>query len=552
MALEKTQEEKFSTIVISSLSVTVVLLLILPMFFVAGKSTAYSAYENGDGEVLQLAQLTDMRQELLDEENYFIANTMSTPMLVNDWKDPHRTMLLIIAPEKPIDETEAQEIYKFVTEKGGKVIVASDNSNANLLSKKFGVTYFDSGFDNGKAVGGLLDENQHWVEYDDEGEIKRDANGGEIVTWRNVWTVATIGQDVENMDPGALRQGCSQFNINIYNTVDCRLPVMLRGPTGMKFEPSSKDISDPGHRKIMTLGAASTSAFIDIQGNGDAGDPLNPAPGDLKLIMRFDYPNITALDQVSSGSGGSAFSGGVGELSVTGSIVFVSDEEAFSNRLWSLDEARKTGLRESCIVENCWNQEINNNNDWLGNDIYFNTLIYDMMEFDNLDLSAQIKNGDYAGDKSNFQVVFDESRHITGVISAPFVEGMGTIVLLTSNTFLKWLVVLNVGLLLLVAMMIVPQKENWRHVFDLTRFSERPEKLDSKTYRTRVQQALFTKIRVHHDLTRDEMATKPPAEVQSMIGDPRLVELAYSQSRTYTPKELRQMMQAIRRWGKNN
>jgi hypothetical protein len=48
------------------------------------------------------------------------------------------------------------------------------------------------------------------------------------------------------------------------------------------------------------------------------------------------------------------------------------------------------------------------------------------------------------------------------------------------------------------------------------------------------------------------MATKPPAEVQSMIGDPRLVELAYSQSRTYTPKELRQMMQAIRRWGKKN
>ena len=117
VAGEKTQEEKFSTIVLSSLSITIVLLLILPMFFVAGKSTAYSAYENGEGEILQLAQLTDMRADLSDEEDYFIANTMSTPMLVNDWKDPHRTMLLIIAPEKPIDETEAEEIYKFVTEK---------------------------------------------------------------------------------------------------------------------------------------------------------------------------------------------------------------------------------------------------------------------------------------------------------------------------------------------------------------------------------------------------------------------------------------------------
>lgn len=554
MAEEKTDEERFSTIIVSSLTVTVVLLLILPMLFVAGKETAYSAYATGDTEIYQLAQLTDMRDSLDDEEHYFIANTMSTPMLVNDWKDPHRTMLLIIGPEKPIDETEAEEIYKFVTEKGGKVIVASDNSNANLLANKFGVTYFDYKFDEDKKqfVGGLLDENQHWVEFDESGQVKRDANGGEIVTWRNVWTVASIGQDIDSMSTAALRQGCSAFSLSTNNPTDCRMPVMLRAPTGLKFEPSNKDVTNPGHRQIMTLGAASTSAFIDTQGNGDPGDPLNPAPGDLKLIMRFDYHNITVLDQVSSGSSGSTLSGGVGELSVSGSITFVADEEAFSNRLWTLDEAKKTGLRESCIVENCWNQEINSNSDWLGNGNYFNALIYDMMEFDNSELSAKIKNGNFAGDKSNFQIVFDESRHITGVISAPFVETMGTIVLLTSNTFLKWLVVLNVGLLLLVAMMVVPQKENWRHVFDLTRFSERPEKLDPKTYRTRVQQALFTKIRVHHDLSRDQMATKPPSEVQSMIGDPRLVELAYSQSRTYTPKELRQMMQAIRRWGKKN
>ena len=147
-------------------------------------------------------------------------------------------------------------------------------------------------------------------------------------------------------------------------------------------------------------------------------------------------------------------------------------------------------------------------------------------------------------------MVFDESRHITGVVSAPFVESMGTVVLLTSNNFLKWLVVLNVGLLLLVAMMVVPQKENWRHVFDLTKFNQRPNKLDPGSYRLRVKQALITKIRVHHDLTRDEMASKQPSEVQAMIGDPRLVELVYNESKTYSPQELRKMMQAIRRWGR--
>ena len=84
-----------------------------------------------------------MRDTLGQEERYFVANTMSTPMLVNDWKDPHRTMLAIIGPEKPIDDTEAQEVYRFVTEKGGKVIVAADNTNANKLANMFGVTFFN-------------------------------------------------------------------------------------------------------------------------------------------------------------------------------------------------------------------------------------------------------------------------------------------------------------------------------------------------------------------------------------------------------------------------
>jgi hypothetical protein len=60
----------------------------------------------------------------------------------------------------------------------------------------------------------------------------------------------------------------------------------------------------------------------------------------------------------------------------------------------------------------------------------------------------------------------------------------------------------------------------------------------------------MAKIRIFYDLTKDEMALKPPAEVQTMIGNPRLVELAYSQNRTYSPQELRELLQTIRRWGK--
>ena len=533
MSEDKSEDANFTRMVVGSVAITMVLLLILPMIFVAGKSTYYSAYTEGEGgEISSLAQVTDMRETMANDEGYFIANTMSTPMLVNDWRDPHRTALMIIGPEKPIAETEADAIYDFVTNRGGKVIVAADGTNANRLAEKFGVTFFDSP---------LNDENQYWMEYTDGQPTEG--------SWLNVWGLAAVTEDVNEMPPSYLRQGCIDTDVLEENRLNCRLPVMFRSPTGMKFEPLPED--DPNQatenqRQVKILSTASPSAFIDVQGNGLADDQRNPAPGDLALIIRIDYPGITTFDKVSAGSGG-LVGGNTRELQVTGSIVFVSDEEAFSNRLWNLDVALENDMSSSCEQQsnNCWLNTVRETY-WQGNEQYFSLLIDDMMEHDNRKLAKSIRD-----DKSQFQIVFDESRHVTGIISAPFVETMGTVVLLTSNTFLKWLVVLNVGLLLLVAMMVVPEKENWRHIFDLTRFKERPNKLDSSSYRQRVQKALFTKVRVHHDLTRDQMAIIPPAEFQTMIGDPRLVELAYSQSRKYTPQELRQLMVAIRRWGKN-
>ena len=532
MTEESENNFDFNTVVIGSIAVTVVLLLLAPMIMVIGKDTSYSAYESND-----LAQLSEMRADMSDPtglpDSYFIANTMSTPMLVNDWKDPHRTMLVIISPEKPIDETAADAIYEFVTEKGGKVILAADNTNANRLASKFGVSYFDSP---------LLDQNQHWLEYNEDGSTK-------YPVWQNVWSVASVENDVNEMEAGAAKKGCSEFQISNNDPKSCRIPVMFRSPTGIRFEPTSEDLpqqNPDSQRQVSVLASASSSAFIDIVGDGDSSNAENPAPGDLSLMIRVDYPNVPVYDRVTGKSG---LNSGLEEIRVTGSIVFVSDDEAFSNRLWDISTAAETGMRSSCegIVESkCWMNEINDNNDWNGNSVYFQMLIHSMMEFDNTQLSSQIRQ-----DTGNFQIVFDESRHVTGTISAPFVAAMSTVVLLTSNTFLKWLVVLNVGLLLLVSMMVIPQKENWRHVFDLTRFNQRPNKLDSSTYKLRVKQALFTKVRVHHDLTRDQMASKPPAEVQAMIGDPRLVELAYSQTRTYSPQELRQLMVAIRKWGKN-
>ena len=94
---------------------------------------------------------------------------------------------------------------------------------------------------------------------------------------------------------------------------------------------------------------------------------------------------------------------------------------------------------------------------WRGNEAFFTALINDMMEFDNDELSATI-----ARTTDNFNIVFDESRHVSSTLSMPFTEAMGAIVLLTSDGVLKWLIILNLFALLAIAIMVVPEKETAR------------------------------------------------------------------------------------------
>ena len=108
----------------------------------AGKDVVFSPYEEVDSS-LSYQQITDARASYGEGGmGYTIANTMSTPMLVNDWKEPHRTLLIIAAPEKPFDAAEAAALHDFVTKKGGKVILASNSSNAQPVADLFGVKFF--------------------------------------------------------------------------------------------------------------------------------------------------------------------------------------------------------------------------------------------------------------------------------------------------------------------------------------------------------------------------------------------------------------------------
>jgi len=489
------------------------------------KNTVLSPYNNAADEY-SMQQLTEMRNVLEDRE-FSIANTMSTPMLVNDWNDPHRTMLIIAGPEKPFDAAEASALHDFVTKKGGKVILAASSTNAQLVASEFGVKYFDAP---------VYDDQRFYEVEDDLGTLQP-------ADYRRLWSVASVNQNISEMG-GERLVPCSQEMTSNAQVDNCRMPVFFHRPTAIQVLDEQSD-SD---REISILAAASTSARVaKYPDNIDSDQNPTLGEGMTGLIIRIDYPVTDVLDVIQNKD--------YGEIDVTGSIVFVSDHSVLANHLWDADLGEENGYLQCTSPayiqngHNCWDTDPDGlssglgNTDWNGNSQYFSALIYDMMEFDNPELSSTITRS-----PSEFYVVFDESRHVSSPLISPFTEAMGVVVLLTSDVVLKWLIILNLFALLAIAIMVVPEKENWRHVFDLTRFRERPSKLNPSQYQARTRDALLSKVRQFNDLTRDEFMRKSPAEIMQMVRDPRLVELI-SSTRSYSNEELREVIPQIRRWG---
>ena len=107
------------------------------------------------------------------------------------------------------------------------------------------------------------------------------------------------------------------------------MPVLFHSPTAIQVQ----DIEDDT-REVSVLASASDQAFVARSGF-DINNIANPKTGKTDLIVRVDYPNIAAYDAKSAGDNG--------EVSVTGSIVFVSDHSVFANHLWDFDTADLTG-----------------------------------------------------------------------------------------------------------------------------------------------------------------------------------------------------------------
>ena len=253
---------------------------------------------------------------------------------------------------------------------------------------------------------------------------------------RNVWALASVNIDVRDMNAAARTIGCSSEMLATSGSPlslmhQCRTPVLFRKTTAMQILQENDPLYPEQTRNAYVLAHASTSSFLDEMGtanldtgNGQLGE------GETELIVRIDYPGIKTTDKVLGER--------EGEISVTGSIVFVANDDVFANYLWDRDTAERTGHPDHCVEEfyadrkgSCWNGGADGLNPatdttWKGNSAFFSALISDMMEHVNDLTSYTVRLFNDA-----FYIVFVDSPHVTVALSAPFTEASGPIVLLT-------------------------------------------------------------------------------------------------------------------------
>ena len=94
-------------------------------------------------------------------------------------------------------------------------------------------------------------------------------------------------------------------------------------------------------------------------------------------------------------------------------------------------------------------------------------------------------------------------------------------------------------------------KEDWVHIFDLSRIKRRADLPDSKRLiRDRLRRALCGKVRLNIGLSNEEFEAMNQTQVTSIIKDHDLNDLLYNDAREYQSEELRSISDKIRRWEK--
>ncbi|UCH88753.1 MAG: hypothetical protein JSV49_10985 [Thermoplasmata archaeon] len=233
-----------------------------------------------------------------------------------------------------------------------------------------------------------------------------------------------------------------------------------------------------------------------------------------------------------------------------GSIIFIADSSIFINDLVDLDHITyaypydgKDNDGDGIIDEKYEIEEDKYDLENDGNNIQDNTPD-GLKDYDNAMFFMQLI---YYFLPDGGTVIFDESRHAQmEAFMVPVYATINTVVFLTSDPVYATSLILVTIFVLILAVIITRDKENWVHKFDTSKFKGRKTVPETRRDKARIlRKATLEKIRLGRSLSPDEFAQLSPKVVDSFIRDPQLIELVRNEGKDYSENELVALSQKI-------
>jgi hypothetical protein len=149
-------------------------------------------------------------------------------------------------------------------------------------------------------------------------------------------------------------------------------------------------------------------------------------------------------------------------------------------------------------------------------------------------------------------IVFDESRHHQeNEFLIPVYATIHVITFLTSDPWYSAALIIIFVLLLSFTIGLVKNKENWIHRHNINVLNPRRSLPGVRTEQMeRVRWAILSKARLSRGLSPEEFQALSPQEVNNIIKDPLLIEIARNPNRTTTDEEMKMVMDKVSRFGK--
>ena len=149
-------------------------------------------------------------------------------------------------------------------------------------------------------------------------------------------------------------------------------------------------------------------------------------------------------------------------------------------------------------------------------------------------------------------VIFDESRHEqSSEFLVPVYKSLSRVTWLTSTAWLSATITLSAAIILAFAVMVIKEKENWVHIFNITLLSSRKNLPVNNTMQSKaLRRALLEKVRIQRGLAPDEFKDLNETAIMASIKDPELRELVTNANAIYPSDKISALSERIRRLGK--